>query len=285
MKLFFPYPSSEGGYTATIKMRLISEADLATHPIETAAHEVVISKDYQTGEILLASHIGGKKHYEGRMYEKLIQLDISQNVDEDLTAADKTNILDFVSQFSCPLPTPLNLWINMRSDPFKSKREEGDEINWLFIPYESKPLDQSRVSFFYDFRNAYNDFLNCFEAVKNNDSGKLKRYEGVFNMHLKNSHLYLTRNGGKAYSISWISNTCLDLCYLELYSLLISNQSIKVCKYCSSYFESSKSNELRCKECKKPEIYRTIYYEKNKPTEQLKARERMKKLRKLQKNI
>lgn len=285
MKLFFPYPSSEGGYTSTITMRLISEADLAMHPINTAKLEVVVSKDYQTGEILLASPFGNRNHFEGRMYEKFIQLSISQNIEEDLTSIDKIKIINFVSQYSRPSSTPQSLWINMRSDPFKSYREEGDEINWLFIPYESKPHDQSRVSFFYDFRNAYSDFLNCFEAVKNSDSGKLKRYEGVFNMHLKNSHLYLTRNGGKAYSISWISNTCLDLCYLELYSLLISNQSIKVCKYCNKYFESNKSNELRCQECKNPAIYRKTYYERNRSIEQLKARTRMKKFRKLQKSI
>lgn len=276
MSILYPFTNSKGGFCVPSSLRLIQKLDIIA--IDLKPTEVVISKDYVSGETLVGSSLsGGKTRYTGRLYEKLINLKLPLDFSRVLNSEEKQMILDFVSKFGRPFGIE-TASANMRSDPNKSFFGDGDKINWVFMHYVSFPQDWHRMDFFSQFRTMYHDFTNMYQLVKLGDYKQLDRYYFVFNNGLRESHLQIPyyEEGIKT---RWISDSCLAQCYLELYELIISHQTIKVCKYCGNDFESSKSNETCCFNCRKPDLYRKLYYEKNRLLEQQKAKQRMARLR------
>lgn len=230
--------------------------------------EILISKDYNSNESLVGKpEFDELTKYEGKLYEKLLQLDLPEN--EKLNNIHKKQIIEFVSSYGCPIG-PINIESRIVS--------EGAKINWVFIPYTIN-TKQGEGTFFNDFRNMYIDFIDTVESVISENQEILSSFEGTFNIGLQGNYLSL-RNKDDKTPFEWISETCLNLCYLELYTLLISKQKLKVCKYCKETFESSKNNELRCDKCKKPDVYRRAYYFNNHDKEKDKAKKRMRLFRK-----
>lgn len=258
MSNVFLYPKAITGECFKSQLRIVNKLDIEESDLENG--EIIISKDYANNELLLGKPTFEITKYEGRMYEKLIQLNLKH--EGTLSFEEKSRIIQFVSQFGAPLG-PIGL--------------ASQNFNWVFIPYEID-LRRGEGEFFSSFRNLYVDFKDTIEIIKSGDLHLLNRYQGSFNNGLQGNRLYLPPFE-TGYSIKWINDTCLNLCYLELYELLLSNQKIKVCKYCNSLFESSKSNEVRCKNCKNPAIFRKLYHLRNLTSERLKAKERMRRLR------
>ena len=270
MSSVFLYPKGISGKCYKSHFRIINKLDIK--PSDLKPHEIEISKDNVYGETLVGRPLFELTKYDGKLYEKLIQLNLPH--EGNLGSEEKNKIIKFISDYSSPYG-PIKLGEYM-SDPI------GKEINWVFIPYEIN-FHRTEGDFYRIFRNMYVDFVETVEIIKSGSLELLNSYHGNFNDGLKGNYLYLPKyNNG--YRITWFSNTCLDLCYLELYELIISNQKIKNCKYCNQIFESSKSNEVRCNNCKNPAVYRKLYYYRNPEKEREKARERMRKIRKGIKN-
>lgn len=297
MKLFFPYPDRDS-ITDKATLRTVKKLDIAKSDFVNHL-EIVVSKDFVIGETLLASPTGGRTNYTGRLYEKLLNLKISLNPDQPISPEDKDRIMDFVGSYAQPRSNSQEMSAQIRADPNTSwDKDRGDEINWLFFPYTSKPQDRTRLGFFESFQNMYRDFIGCFEIIESRKTFGLGGLRTVFDNALAGNRLTLnpaydippkevvTESGERItikhtneHSIDWVSETSIDLCYLELYSLLISRQSIKICKYCNERFESSKSNEVRCRKCRVESVSRKMYYRKNIHMEREKARIRMAKKR------
>ncbi len=278
MKLFFPYlDRSSGGfyrsYLRIIKKIHFTKSDLIN------PFEIVVCKDFKTGETLLARPTFEKNKYTGRLYEKLLNLKISLNPDTPISKEDKDKIMSFVSLYGQPAGNQQEISRSIKSDPNTSYFEDGDEINWLFCPYKSRPQDRTIVGYFEAFQNMLRDFVNSAEIVKSGKTFELGGLQTVFNNGLAGNHLILNPDYGKGHYLSWENSTCLNLCYLELYGALLSGQTLKTCKYCNAIFESTKSNEVRCHNCRSENTYRKTYYQKNIQVEREKAKTRMAKLR------
>lgn len=266
MRSTFLDPVLATGECFKTKLRLIS-----TLNPKLRSREIIISKDYISKETLVGKPAFELTKYEGKLYEKLLQLNLSR--DGVLNKADKRQIINFVNTYGCPVGP-----INMEA-MFVSK---DVDINWVFVPYTIN-TEQGQGTFFNHFRNIYTDFIDTVDAIISNNPIMLKSFEGSFNLGLQGNYLSL-RNKDDKTPYRWISNTCFNLCYLELYNLLISQQKLKVCKYCRNIFESSKSNEIRCDECKKLDVYRRARYYLNHEKEKLQSKIRMRRYRIKKKN-
>ncbi len=285
MSIFYPLEKTIGGFCNPCSLRIIPKLDITISDLKPM--EVVISKDYQMRETLVGKPLStGKTRYEGKLYLQILKLKISKDFSKDISSKEKGEIIDFVSNYGRPYGIE-EASAHMRSDPNISYFGNGDKINWVFMNFISAPQDHHRVSYFYEFRAMYVDFLDIYEIIKSGnlhridqykDSTNFEKYRGVFNNALSESQLYL-QSMDEVYKTTWISKSCISQCYLELYDLIMTNQKIKVCKYCGSDFESSKSNEVRCNNCRQKFIYRKMYYQKNIQTEREKAKSRMAKKR------
>jgi hypothetical protein len=270
MSTVFLYPKTLAGECFKSEFRIIKSLDV--NPSELKPLEIIIDIDYSTGETLVGRPLLNKTtKYEGRLYEKLLTLKLPH--DGALNEEEKEKILKFVSNYGSPIGNSVSLQGQLINS-------HGAEINWAFILY-TIDLEQGGANFFSSFRNMYVDFVGAVEIIKSGKLELLNNYKGTFDIGLEGNKLILP-----SYPLNeinrlpkWISNTSLNLCYLELYELLSSNQQIKTCKYCGTLFESSKSNELRCNNCKNPSVYRKLYYTRNNEEEKEKAKNRMKKLR------
>lgn len=270
MSSVFLYPKAISGECFKSQLRVIKSPIVKTSGLKPL--EVVISKDYTNGETLVGRPILNKiTKYEGRLYEKLLALQLPY--DGRLNNEEKEKILKFVGDYGTPVGASISLQGQLTNS-------HGAEINWAFIPY-TIDLNQGGASFFSSFRNMYVDLAETVEIIRSEKFTLLNNYKGTFDIGLEGNRLILPH-----YPLNemnrlpkWISNTCLNLCYLELYELLSSSQQIKSCKYCGTLFESSKGNELRCNDCKKQDIYRRTYYTRNIEKERKSARNRMRKLR------
>lgn len=279
MNISLPSSRKKGGFTHGINLRIINKLDI--QPEDLINEEVVISKDYITNETLIGRPLGLKVRYEGYLYEKFLNLNLDRNVRKDISTEEKQKIMDFISKYAIPYYSPMELISIFRENINNSDYESRDEISWLFIPYVSKPQDRNSVSFFYIFRNAYINFQDAVKIATNKNYKNLEYLEGVFNNMLKGNYPQIDIQQLKKgeYGLKWISQTSLQQCYFELFNFILSRQTLKECKYCGNKFEGSKSNVVRCADCRKPSIYRKQYYEKHKVEERRKARVRMKNLR------
>lgn len=269
MSSVFLYPKSLAGECYKSRFRLLPT--LEVKPSYLKPLEIIISKDFTTGETLLGRPILNRTtKYNGRLYEKLLTLNLPR--EGRLNNQTKIQVLDFISMYGSPLGGPISLQGQLIGS-------DGEEINWAFIPYE---INLNYGEFFSTFRNMYVDFVDTVEIIQSGNLDLLNNFRGTFDLGLEGNKLVLPPYPLNDFNRlpKWISYTCLNLCYLELYELLSSNQKIKSCKYCGNLFESSKSNELRCNNCKNTSVYRKMYYARNLFSERESARNRMKKYRK-----
>lgn len=268
MNSLFLYPKSSSGECYKSQFRLLPTLEVKASELKPL--EIIISKDFTIGETLLGRPILNRTtKYNGKLYEKLLALNLPR--DGRLNNKTKLQLLDFISMYGTPLGGPISLQGQLTGS-------DGEEINWAFIPYE---INLKNGEFFSTFRNIYSDFVDTVEIIQSGNLDLLNNFRGTFDLGLEGNKLVLPPYPLNDFNRlpKWISYTCLNLCYLELYELLSSNQSIKTCKYCGNFYESSKRNELRCNNCKNPTIYRKLYYARNSEKERQTARERMKKLR------
>lgn len=270
MSSVFLYPKVLAGECFRSQFRILKSHQVKASELRPL--EIVISNDYITGEVLVGRPIlDGITKYEGRLYEKLLALKLPH--DGNLNKAEKEKILKFVSDYGTPVGAPISLQGQITNP-------HGEEINWTFIPY-TIDLGRGGANFFSTFRNMYVDFVETVEIIRSGKLELLNNFKGTFDIGLEGNKLVLPHYPMNEINRlpKWISSTCLNLCYLELYELLSSSQQIKTCKYCGTLFESSKSNELRCNNCKKQDTYRRTYYTRNIEKERKSARNRMRKLR------
>lgn len=270
MSSVFLYPKVLAGECFKSQFRILKTHNIKASDLQPL--EIVLSNDYTNGETLIGRPLLDKMtKYEGRLYEKLLTLKLPH--DGNLNREEKEKILEFISNYGTPVGGPVSLQGQITNP-------QGEEINWAFIPY-TIDLKQGGANFFSTFRNMYVDFVETVEIIRSGKFELLNNYKGTFDIGLEGNKLVLPH-----YPLNemnrlpkWISNTCLNLCYLELYELLSSSQQIKTCKYCGALFESSKGNELRCNNCKKQSVYRKSYYTRNIERERESAKERMRRLR------
>ena len=146
------YPKTLAGECFKSQFRI-----LKTHSIKASdlrPLEIVLSNDYMNGETLVGRPLLDKMtKYEGRLYEKLLALKLPP--DGNLSREEKEKILKFVSDYGTPVGTPVSLQGQI-TDP------QGEEINWVFIPY-TIDLEQGGANFFSTFRNMYVDFVETLE--------------------------------------------------------------------------------------------------------------------------
>lgn len=285
MKLFFPFlEEKKRFYNASL--RLINKLYIKKEDLQP--FEIVISKDYLEGITLVGKPRESFTEVSGNFFEKLYNLKINLDKNKKISFSERKIIIDFVSKYAQPkmLGQEQTIIRHFSDNPNNSFFEEGDEIEWLFFPYVSKPQDKTLIDYFYAFRNMLRDFKETVDLIKDNQHFKPGGITSVFNFHLSQNRLYLNPNYGDkdflGHSLCWISKTSLSLCYLELYSLIISKSKIKLCKYCNSLFVSEKSNRTRCDNCMKDfNLFRRIYYQKHIEIERERARLRMRKHRKL----
>lgn len=273
--MFFPYPDVTEGDTHTADLRIIKKLDIK--PSDLGSMECVISKNQALGETLIGRPKLVINKYKGNLFEHLINLDISENVEDYVSQPDKEKIMEFVSKFSVPYPNRQDVTGQFRDDPNISFMSNGDEINWVFIPYTSKP-QVVQVGFFEMFQIQYLEVRRIAKKIKENNLDAME-IEGVFNNYLSGNNLYLNSLDKQDFKINWRSKTCLNLCYLELYSLLLSKQLIKTCKYCLRDFKTAKGNVLVCSNCKDTNEPRKKYYYDHQQEEKEKAKLRMRKNR------
>lgn len=279
MRRFIPLPDLSHWGVRSVKLEVLKRLDIKESDISLNG-KFVVYKDYVLKEMLISSIPGPEEKHSGRLYQQLLKLDLPIDKTKDLLDSEKQRIMDFVGKFAIPSDSYQNMIGLFRNKPDRSLSEGGDSISWLFIPYKSKPQEKS-ISYFDLFHDAYLNVLKIYKAIKSGDIDLLERYGGVFDTYLKGNNLRFFRDKNGPVRLKFTSQTSLNLCYLELYDLLLSGQKIKECKYCRIDFESSKGNELRCSDCKlNTSIYRKLYYEKHIEREHLTSRERAKKNRK-----
>lgn len=276
MNLFLVIDPYEEINYRQISMRVIK--DFKDQKIPLINGDVVICKDNSNNEILVANPNGKKTVFKGYLFLELAKLNLSDQ--DNVSDEDKIKIINFVSKYGIPYCEKRNQEACFRKDALSSLYEDGDKINWLFINYNSKPQNIGSSNFFDYFKWNYQEFLNIYRLLEKEDYKEISdKYESLFNKCLGGNIFKFFYNKENAVEGKWISRTSLDRCYLELYSVILTKQKIKTCKYCGSKFISQKENRLRCYDCQDPIVGSKRYREKNKEECNRKARERMRKIR------
>jgi hypothetical protein len=278
MKLFFPYPNINKNQTYMATLRIINSLDIKKSDLLPS--EVIVSKNYATQETLVAKHEFDTFVYNGRLYEKLINLEISTDLSIPTSREDKIKIMNFVGKYSIPYPNVHNISSNTRKSINKSD-STADVINWLFVPFSSLPQNHNSINFFEFFRECYAEFKSIISLLKSGGDLRKSPLQLIFNNYLFGNNLYLNPLDDPNYKTTWRSNSSLHLCYLELYATIMAKQKIKTCKYCHKDFEASKGNMTMCIQCRIDNASRKKNYYDNIIVEREKARERMKRLRNL----
>jgi len=274
MNLFLALPLDDVTEYHQSLVRTIPSIHIRKQMLENG--EVIISKNYEKNETLVANPNSNKTLVRGYLYPELLKLNL--DLGDAITQLDKEKIINFVQKYSIPSKSKKKLQVCFRKNQNNSDYKKGDKVNWLFLDYFSKPQDNN-IDYFEFFKWNYSDFIKIHEAIKNEDYQKLNKYRETIDKFLEGNSLQYVYSKEKGVGIKWVSSTCLNRCYLELYSILLTKQKIKVCKYCGSEFTSSKENRLRCFECQDSVVfsrkYRLLYPEKTRK----KAKERMRKNR------
>lgn len=275
MNLFLAIDPYEDIDYRQISMRIIK--DFKDQKIPQINGDVVICKN-NSNEILVANPNGKKTVFKGYLFLELVKLNLSDQ--DNVSDEDKIKIINFVSKYGIPYSEKRNQEACFRKDALSSLYEDGDKINWLFVNYNSKPQDIGSSNFFDYFKWNYQEFLSIYKLIEKEDYQEISnKYAYLFDKCLNGNTFKFVYNKNGVVEGKWLSKTCLDRCYLELYSVILTKQKIKTCKYCGSEFTSQKENRLRCDNCQNPIVGSKKYREKNKDECNRKARERMRKIR------